>query len=258
MLAKIVADKKKKLANSKLQLPEAALREKLRDAGDIRPFKEALEKEGMAVIAEVKKASPSKGDFGLTVPVDELARCYQAGGASAISVLTEEDHFHGSVADLLSVRATVNLPVLRKDFIVDSYQLYESRVIGADAVLLIAGLLDEEKLCHYLGICRELGLAALVETHNGEDLAQAIKAGADIIGVNNRNLSTFKTDISHTINLASMVPNNVLLVSESGIFTSEDVNKLAEAGAHAVLVGESLVRSNDPEQKIRELLGGKL
>ncbi len=256
VLAKIIADKRNRLADSKRLLPEAVLLEQLKNAGEMRPFKEALSGTGVAIIAEVKKASPSRGNFGLTIPVERLARCYQQGGASAVSVLTEEEHFQGSVADLQSVRAAVQLPVLRKDFIVDSYQIYESRVIGADAVLLIAGLLAEETLRCYLGICRELGLAALVETHSPEDMHIALRAGAEIIGVNNRDLSTFKTDISHTVSLANLVPAGVLLVSESGIFTAGDVKQLGEAGADAVLVGESLVRSADPAQKIRELLGG--
>jgi indole-3-glycerol phosphate synthase len=256
MLARIIAGKMVTLADSKRRMPEAALLEQLRNAGEIRPFKEALSNNGVAIIAEVKKASPSRGNLGLTIPVETLAGYYQQGGASAVSVLTEEEYFLGSVADLQIVRAAVHLPVLRKDFIVDRYQLYESRVIGADAVLLIAGLLDEATLRCYLGICRELGLAALVETHTREDLTCAIRAGAGIIGINNRDLNTFKTDILHTINLANLVPDGVLLVSESGIFTAEDVKRLGEAGADAVLVGESLVRSANPAQKIRELLGG--
>ena len=232
------------------------LLERVSNAGVVRPFKEAISGNGVAIIAEVKKASPSRGNFGLTMAVETLAGYYQDGGASAVSVLTEEEYFLGSAKDLQIVRAAVHLPVLRKDFIVDRYQLYESRVMGADAVLLIAGLLDEETLRSYLGICRELGMGALVETHCREDLANAIRSGAEIIGVNNRDLHTFKTDISHTISLANLIPDGILLVSESGIFTVDDVKRLGEAGAHAVLVGESLVRSADPAQKIRELLGG--
>lgn len=254
VLARIIAAKMIKVADSKRRVPEAVLQEQLEYAGEKRPFKDALNGKGVAIIAEVKKASPSRGNFGLKIPVETLAGHYQRGGATAVSVLTEEDYFMGSVADLQTVRAAVQLPILRKDFILDSYQLYESRVIGADAVLLIAGLLNEETLRCYLGICRELGLAALVETHSREDLASAIRAGAEIIGINNRNLNTFKTDISHTINLANLVPDGVLLVSESGIFTADDVKRLGEAGADAVLVGESLVRSADPAKKIRELL----
>lgn len=256
MLARIIAGKAMKLADRKRHIPEAALQEQLKNACDVRPFKEAISGKGVAIIAEVKRASPSRGDFRLTIPIETLAGYYQEGGASAVSVLTEEEYFQGSVADLQSVRSAVQLPVLRKDFIVDSYQLYESRVIGADAVLLIAGLLEEKVLRCYLGICRELGLAALVETHSRVELDIALRAGADIIGINNRDLNTFKTDISHTISLANLVPDGVLFVSESGIFTADDVKRLGEVGADAVLVGESLVRSADPAQKIRELLGG--
>ena len=161
----------------------------------------------------------------------------------------------GSVADLMAVRSAVTLPVLRKDFVIDRYQLYESSAMGADAVLLIAGFLQETDLAAMLEICGQIGLAALVETHNEAEIGMALRAGAKIIGINNRNLTTFATDIQQTVKLAGLIPADVILVSESGIHTAEDVVVLTAAGAAGILVGESLVRASDPAQKIRELMG---
>lgn len=256
MLSKIAVRKKQRVAAAKIIAPLEAIKETLVHAKPLRPFHQALCKPGMSVIAEVKKASPSKGDFGLTLPVEELAARYEAGGARAISVLTEEDYFGGSAEDLTTVRNTVHLPVLRKDFVIDSYQLYESRAMGADAVLLIAGFLDESTLAAFLDICADLGLAALVETHSDVEIQMALRLGVKIIGINNRNLQTFTTDIHHTLKLAPLIPADTLLVSESGIHSARDVQLLGTAGADAVLVGESLVLHCDPAQKIQELLRG--
>ncbi len=256
MLSQIAVKKKARIAEAKINVPLTAIKEKLLDAEPPRPFNEALLKPGISVIAEVKKASPSKGDFNLMFPVEELALRYEAGGARAISVLTEEDFFIGSTADLFKVRSAVSLPVLRKDFIVDSYQLYESRALGADAVLLITGLLEEKELTAFLDLCNELGLAAMVETHSEVEIKTALLAGAQIVGINNRNLQTFTTDVRHTIQLAPLVPDELLLVSESGIHTARDVDLLAAAGVDAVLVGESLVCHCDPAKKIQELVRG--
>jgi len=255
MLAQIVADKKLRLAEDKRKLPLMALREKLPSAPALRQFAGALDAPGISLIAEIKKASPSRGSLGMTVPAAELAAHYEEGGARAISVLTEEDHFQGSLADLIAVRRAVRLPVLRKDFIIDEWQLYETRLLPADAVLLIAGLLPEATLAEFLKICDRLGLAALVEIHSAEEVRCALRVGAKIIGINNRDLQSFKTDIRHTERLASLVSDNVLLVSESGIMTADDVRLAAAAGADAVLVGEALVRAADPSGKIRNLLG---
>lgn len=256
MLSRIAAKKKARVAEAKINVPLAAIKEMLAEAEPLRPFHEALLEPGVSVIAEVKKASPSKGDFGLILPVDELALCYEAGGARAISVLTEEDFFQGSAADLLKVRGAVSLPVLRKDFVIDGYQLYESRAMGADAVLLIAGFLGERELATFLDICAGLGLAALVETHSEDEIKTALGVSARIVGINNRNLQTFSTDVGHTLQLASFVPDDILLVSESGIHTATDVDLLAAVGTDAVLVGESLVRDRDPAKKIQELVRG--
>ncbi len=255
MLARIVADKEKRIAEQKRTLPIRTIKKILTSIGSTRPFHEAIKMEGVSVIAEVKKASPSKGCFALTMTAPQLAAAYETGGARGISVLTEEDYFLGSTEDLKAVRAAVGLPVLRKDFIIDEYQLYESRAVGADAVLLIVGLLPENVLSEYLSICKELGLAALVEAHSQEEIETALSAGAGIIGINNRDLKSFKTDVAHTLKLAEYVPGNVALVSESGISSAEDVARLFDAGVDAVLVGEALVCSGEPAKKIRKLLG---
>ncbi len=257
MLAQIAAEKRAKIRELKKKKPLAVLVERLAGAEPVRSFADALTRPGISVIAEVKKASPTHGSFGLQIPVAELASRYEAGGALAISVLTEEKFFAGSIDDLRAVRQAVSLPVLRKDFVVDPYQLYESRLLPADAVLLIAGLLPEDTLKSYLEICGELNLAAVVEVHTAEELAAALRAGSKIVGINNRDLVTFRTDVRHTLQLAGLVPRDIILVSESGIRDASDVSMLAGAGVDAILVGEVLVRSADPEKKIRELLGGQ-
>jgi len=257
VLRQIVADKNNRLAKLKKEVPLEAVLDRIGHAGPPRSFKQALMASGISVIAEIKKASPSKGNFGLAVRVSELAQKYELGGAAAISVLTEEDHFKGSVDDLCEARLAVSLPVLRKDFIIDSYQLYESRMLGADAVLLIAGLLPTGRLKEYLSICAYLGLDTLVETRSAAEIAAALQAGASIIGINNRDLNTFDTDIAHTEKLAHLVPEDVLLVSESGIFSAQDVRRMAAAGADAVLIGEAIVKAVDIVQKIKEMSGGQ-
>lgn len=258
MLSKIVAKKKERVNAAKACIPLSELKARLADADLLRPFGQSLQAPLMSVIAEVKKASPSKGSLGLTIDVESLARQYERGGARAISVLTEQDYFQGSTADLTKVRTAVSLPVLRKDFVIEEYQIYESRCLSADALLLIAGLLTASQLSEYLGLCNELGLEALVETHNAEEIEKALLAGAKIVGINNRDLTNFRTNVHHTVSLATIVPDGVILVSESGIKTAADVEMLKAAGADAVLVGETLVRSQDPAEKIRELTGGKL
>ncbi|MBT9171954.1 MAG: Indole-3-glycerol phosphate synthase [Syntrophomonadaceae bacterium] len=255
MLAGIVAAKKQSVAKAKREFPLQVLQGRLAAAPPPRPFAAALEAPGLSLIAEIKRASPSRGDFGLAIPVEELAVSYRRGGARAISVLTEEQYFYGSVADLLAVRRAVDLPVLRKDFIVDRWQLFETRLLPADAVLLIAALLPGKLLAEFLQLCQSLGLAALVETHNAEEVQHALSAGAKIIGVNNRNLHTFEIDPGLTGRMAGLIPAGVLLVSESGLVTAADVSRAAAAGAKAVLVGEALVRAADPVEAARILMG---
>ncbi|MCL4462748.1 MAG: indole-3-glycerol phosphate synthase TrpC [Firmicutes bacterium] len=256
MLSQIVAKKKERVTAAIASLSLRELKIRLADAKPLRPFGEKLAQPGISLIGEVKKASPSKGSLELSVAVEVLAKQYEEGGAQAISVLTEEDYFQGSVADLQAVRAAVCLPVLRKDFVLTEYQLYESRYLHADAVLLIARLLSRSQLQEYLCICRELELGVLVEVHNSKEAELALLAGAKIVGINNRDLATFKIDLGLTISLAEMIPDDVILVSESGIQTAAEVAMLKAAEVDAILVGESLVRSHDAVAKISELLAG--
>lgn len=229
------------------------------DAEKSRPFAfaKALAGEGMAFICEVKKASPSKGIISAEFPYLEIAQAYEQAGARAISVLTEPRFFLGSDQYLKEIKAGVNIPVLRKDFIVDSYQIYEAKVIGADAVLLICSLLDLKTLKDYLQLAESLGLSALVETHTEEEIDRALQAGAAIIGINNRNLKTFAVDLQRTISLRRHVPREKILVSESGIQTAEDVERLRRSQVDAVLIGEAFMRREDKRAFLRDLQGGK-
>ena len=219
------------------------------------PFQKALEKEGMSFICEVKKASPSKGVIAEEFPYLQIAMEYQQAGAAAISVLTEPLYFQGRDIYLQEIVETVQIPVLRKDFTVDAYQIYEAKVLGAAAVLLICALLEDEKLKEFLQLAGELGLSTLVEAHDAEEVQRALAAGAKIIGVNNRDLKTFMVDINNSARLRRLVPEEVLFVSESGIKTGEDVKKLAEMGVNAVLIGETLMRSQDKAGALQTLAG---
>lgn len=220
-------------------------------------FEAALRKPGMSFICEVKKASPSKGIIAQDFQYCDIASDYERAGADAISVLTEPEHFLGSSDYLSEIREQVRLPLLRKDFIIDDYQLYESKVIGADAVLLICTLLDTETIRSYLKICDSLGLSALVEAHNAAEVQSALAAGARIIGVNNRNLKTFEVDITNCIKLRALVPKDIVFVAESGIKTAEDIEILKEAYVDAVLIGETLMRSPDKKAALAALRGGE-
>lgn len=213
------------------------------------------EAQAAAFICEVKKASPSKGIIAEDFPYLEIAKDYEAAGADAISVLTEPEFFKGADSYLSKISSSVNIPVLRKDFTIDAYQLYEAKAIGADAVLLICSLLDTDTLIEYIAICNELGLSALVEAHTGEEIHSAIEAGARIIGVNNRNLKTFEVDLDNSVRLRGLVPEDILFVAESGIKTAEDMAILKKAGVNAVLIGETLMRSPD-KQRLLKLLNG--
>lgn len=226
----------------------------LPDLPPTRSFRQALQV-APAIVAEVKQASPSRGRLCADFNPARIARSYEKGGARAVSVLTDADFFKGSADHLREVRAAIELPILRKDFILHESQLLESRVIGADAVLLIASILTEESLKTLIGLSRELGLAPLVEIHNEPELAKARQAGADIIGINNRNLDTFITDISLSVQLAPLIPPEVLLISESGINSRADIELLMAAGIKAFLIGEALMTASDREGKLRELLG---
>ena len=219
------------------------------------PFEQALKNDGMSFICEVKKASPSKGIIAEDFPYVEIAKDYERSGASAISVLTEPQWFKGENAYLEEISKNVSIPLLRKDFTVCEYQIYEAKRIGASAVLLICSLLDTETIREWIKICDTLGLSALVEAHTEDEVKSAVSAGARIIGVNNRNLRDFTVDITNSIRLRNLVPSEILFVAESGIKTRADVAELENTGVNGVLIGETLMRSKDKKAMLDELKG---
>lgn len=218
-------------------------------------FEKALKKDDIAFICECKKASPSKGIIAENFPYLEIARQYEAAGADCISVLTEPKWFLGSDAYLREIAKAVNIPCIRKDFTVDEYMIYEAKLLGASAVLLICSILPEETIKKYIGICDTLGLSALVETHNEDEVRMAVRAGARVIGVNNRNLKDFSVDTENSRKLRSIIPDSAVFVSESGIQNAYDINALREIGADAVLIGETLMRAKDKTAKLANLKG---
>ena len=218
-------------------------------------FEKALRQKDVAFITEVKKASPSKGLITKNFNYAKIAKEYEAAGAAAISVLTEPAYFLGRDQYLKDIRQTVKIPIIRKDFTVDEYQIYEAKILGADAVLLICALLDTKTIERYLAICDKLGLSALVEAHDDDEIKSALVAGARVIGVNNRNLKDFTVDLENSINLRALVPKEIVFVSESGIKTPEDIAVLRANGTDAVLIGETLMRSGDISGEIRRLRG---
>ncbi len=219
------------------------------------PFEKALAAKGLSFICEVKKASPSKGVIAEEFPYLEIAKEYEAAGAAAISVLTEPEYFLGRDEYLKEIAQEVSVPVLRKDFTVDAYQIYEAKVLGASAVLLICALLKEETLKSFLEIAHSLGLSALVEAHDEKEAEKAVRAGARIIGVNNRDLRTFTVDVNNSVRLRSLIPEDILFVSESGIRDERDVEILYENGTDAVLIGEMLMKSRDKRAALERLRG---
>lgn len=218
------------------------------------PFEKALAMEGVSFICEVKKASPSKGLIAPDFPYVEIARTYEEAGARAISVLTEPFYFQGADKYLTEISRKVKIPLLRKDFTVDAYMIYEAKVIGASAVLLICSLLSEDTLGNYIQIADSLGLTALVEAHDEEEIATAIRAGARVIGVNNRDLKTFTVDIHNSIRLRKLVPSDILFVSESGIKGTKEIRELAEHQVNAALIGETLMRAKDVKPVLSEMI----
>ena len=218
-------------------------------------FETALKKEDIAFICECKKASPSKGIIAEDFPYLEIARQYEAAGADCISVLTEPKWFLGSDAYLSEIAKAVNIPCIRKDFTVDEYMIYEAKLLGASAVLLICSILPEKTIKKYIGICDTLGLSALVETHNEDEVRMAVRAGARVIGVNNRNLKDFTVDTENSKKLRSIIPQSAVFVSESGIQNADDINALREIGADAVLIGETLMRAKDKTATLALLKG---
>lgn len=219
------------------------------------PFEKNLKGEGIHFICEAKKASPSKGLIAEDFPYLQIAKDYEKAGASAISVLTEPEYFLGRDAYLKGIAENVNIPVLRKDFTVDAYQIYEAKVLGASAVLLICSLLDDGTLKEFLEIAHSIGLSALMETHDEEEVKRALAVGARVVGVNNRDLKTFKVDINNSVRLRNLAPKEILFVSESGIKTAEDIKRLRENGTNAVLIGETLMRAEDKGKMLKELSG---
>jgi indole-3-glycerol phosphate synthase len=256
ILERIVATKRREVAASRERLPESELESQAAAASPARDFRAALLRAtSIAVIAEVKKASPSAGVIRQDFDPVAVARAYERGGAACVSVLTDAPFFQGSLDDLRAVRAAVGLPVLRKDFILERYQLLEARRAGADAVLLIAEVLAGGELPRLLREAGALGLQALVELYDRDNLPRVLDAGATLVGVNNRNLRTFETRLTHTLDVAAAVPAGVCLVSESGIRGRADVERLRAAGVKAVLVGETLMRSADPAAAVAGLRG---
>lgn len=246
VLDRILAQKQNEIGSN---LAEVARR--AREATPPRDFAGALHRESVALIAEVKHASPSKGVLIEDFDPVALGTTYADNGAAAISVLTDRQFFMGSLDDLSNVRVAVSVPVLRKDFIIDPYQVYEARVAGADAALLIVAALEDGQLADLHALIRELGMAALVEVHNEAELERALKIGAALIGVNNRDLKTFHEDLGTTGRIAALVPEDVTLVAESAIRSAADVRKMGELGAHAVLVGEGLVKAGNIAEQVR-------
>jgi len=256
ILNSIIAHKKLEVIQSKQLFPLEDLKRQLHCPGCRRAsFINALAKDGVSLIAEVKKASPSKGVLRRDFDPLQIAACYEENGARAISVLTDEEFFQGSHKSMQQIKESTRLPVLCKDFIIDPYQIYAACFYGADAVLLIAAALEQEQLTSLHQLACDLGLAVLAEVRSPLELDAALYAGAEIIGINNRDLMTFKTDLAATLELAPLVPDRCLLVSESGIFAAYQIKQLAAAGVDAVLVGEALVTSPDIGLKVRELAG---
>jgi indole-3-glycerol phosphate synthase len=258
-LSEILAQKRERLAEAKKLRPIEALRAEalqVREGARPRALLHALrDSSRLNVIAEVKRASPSKGIINSGINPAEVARAYEAGGACAISVLTEENRFRGSLEDLRMVRAAVHLPVLRKDFIFDEHQLYEAAEAGADALLLIVAALDDARLSHLRRVTEdELGMDALVEIHTKDEMERALSCGAELIGVNNRNLHTFEVSMDVSTELANSAPKDAVLISESGLRTKDDLLALRALGYSGFLIGETLMRSYNPEQALRELL----
>jgi indole-3-glycerol phosphate synthase len=255
ILDKIFETKKADVEQLKNSVPIGELKKMVQDSSPCRDFKSALTSRECAVIAEVKFRSPSKGQLRTGLDPVSVAECYERNGAAAISVLTDRDFFGGDKLYLNIIRRAVGLSLLRKDFILDPWQIYESRMLGADAVLLIVGMLDDIQLQEFLELAGELGLAALVEVHDLEELERALKANAGIIGINNRNLKNFVTDLNTSLELISSIPGDRVVVTESGIRSRDDIRRLMTAGISAFLIGETLMAAPDIGRKLRELLG---
>jgi indole-3-glycerol phosphate synthase len=249
-----VASTRARLGETKARVTTEALEQRVASVEPPRGFRRALSGDGVALIAEIKRVSPARGPLNVNLNASELAAAYRRGGAAAISVVTEPDHFEGTMDDLAAARSA-ELPVLRKDFVIDDFQVLESRAVGADALLLIVRVVGAG-LEPLVKATRALGMDAVVEVHDEDELDMAVGSGADLVGVNHRDLSTFEVDPERTARLAGRVPDGVTLVALSGVATRAEVERLGRAGAAAVLVGESLVTAADPAAKLEELAGG--
>ena len=254
ILDEILAHKRREVELRRSQRPLESLRASIDRASSPRPFAAALRQPGVSIIAEFKRKSPSGGELGPGASAGDVVRLYTGCGASALSVLTDEAFFGGTDSDLVQARAASGLPVLRKDFVVDAYQIYEARAIGADAILLIVRALTNQELRDFLDITRHLGMDALVETHSEDELRRALDAGAMLVGVNNRDLDTLVTDVTLAPRLRTLVPPDCIFVAESGVSQPEQIATLCAAGADAVLIGESLLRAADPGALLRSLV----
>jgi len=261
ILSEIIVKKRERLLAASELVPLAQIR---RLAGEVRrnatphALSNALRRDGINVIAEFKRRSPSKGVIRPDADLVQIVQGYEAGGATAISVLTEEDYFSGSLDDLRVVKATVSLPVLRKDFVFEEYQVYESAAASADAILLIVAALDDELLLRLRRLAEdELGVDALVEVHTREEMRRAVACGAGLIGVNNRDLRTFEVSLETSLALAREAPSEVLLISESGLRNREDLRRLQTAGFRGFLIGETFMRAEDPQQALANVLYGR-
>jgi indole-3-glycerol phosphate synthase len=255
ILERIIAAKQAEVARLKRQTPLSEWKRMTTGLPLPRNFRAAMGGRDCRIIAEVKRRSPSKGMLSRDFDPVRIASVYEENGAAAISVLTDQEFFAGEKGYLQDIREKVSLPLLRKYFIIDPCQIYETRLIGGDALLLIAGILELGQLVDYLALTKDLGLSALVEVHDREDLGKALAAGAEIIGINNRNLQTFVTDLQTSRDLISHIPEDRIVVSESGIRTRSDIETLTAAGIHAFLIGETLMKAADRGEKLRELLG---
>jgi indole-3-glycerol phosphate synthase len=254
ILTRIIEAKQKRLQMAKLRLPEPIVRRMAETAKAVPSFREALEKpQRVRIIAEVKKASPSKGVLNADLDPGRQAAAYRDAGACAVSVVTEEDFFQGDLGWIGKIAEASGLPVLRKDFVYEPFQVYETRAAGAGAILLIGAMLQLSELRDLLGLARQLGLDALVEVHDENELAEALEVGASIIGVNNRDLKTFNVDVQTSLRLAERIPDDRLFVVESGIHGPDEINLLLNAGADAFLIGEYLLTSADPASALRSL-----
>jgi indole-3-glycerol phosphate synthase len=255
MIEQLIDGARRGVEARRREVPQSDLEARLSARGEDRPFNEALVRPGLSVIAEFKRRSPSAGEISNEAEVAEVVAAYERGGAAAVSVLTDEPHFGGSLQDLRTARSSTSLPIIRKDFIVDPYQLYEAAVNGADAVLLIVRALGDDQLRRLIEETEALDLDTLVEVHNAEELERALLAGAEVVGINNRDLDEMTVDVETTYELMPDVPAGKTVVAESGISSRDELEELDRVGVDAVLIGGALMGSGDPEGKVRELTG---